>query len=101
MQGHSTNTLPEVYVDLSAYICTFSFNVGKWNYRFPSGPGVKNPPANARDASNLSLIDTWVGKISWRRKLQPTLYLAWEPAIDRGTWWATVHGITKELDMTF
>ena len=28
---------------------------------------VKNPPANAGD------IRSWVGKISWRRKGQPTL----------------------------
>ena len=73
MQGHSTNTLPEVYVDLPAYICTFSLNVGKWNYHFPGGSVVKNPPANARDARDLSLIDPWVRKISWRRKCQPTL----------------------------
>ena len=24
--------------------------------------------------------------------------LAWE-IVDRGAWWATVHGVTKELDM--
>ena len=31
---------------------------------------VKNPPANAGDAREG--LDPWVGKISWRRKWQPT-----------------------------
>ena len=26
--------------------------------------------------------------------------LAWENPMDRGTWWATVHGVTKESDTT-
>ena len=26
--------------------------------------------------------------------------LAWENPMDRGGWWATDHGATKELDMT-
>ena len=26
--------------------------------------------------------------------------LAWEISMDRGAWWATVHGVAKELDMT-
>ena len=30
---------------------------------------VKNPPANAGD---IKQFDSWVGKIPWRRKWQPT-----------------------------
>ena len=26
--------------------------------------------------------------------------IGWYLALDRGAWWATVHGITKESDMT-
>ena len=26
--------------------------------------------------------------------------LAWENPMDRGNWWATVHGVTKESDTT-
>ena len=26
--------------------------------------------------------------------------LAWGNLMDRKTWWATVHGVTKELDVT-
>ena len=30
----------------------------------------------------------------------PLLYSCLENSMDRGAWWATVHGITKEWDMT-
>ena len=34
---------------------------------------VKNPPANARDITDMGLVAAWVGRISWRRARQPTL----------------------------
>ena len=40
-------------------------------------------------------FDPWVGKILWRRKWQPIpVFLPGNP-MDRGTWWAAVHGIAK------
>jgi len=45
-------------------------------------------------------FDPWVGKIPWRRKWQPTLVFLLGNLMDRGAWWATVHGVSKELDMT-
>ena len=36
----------------------------------------------------------------WRRKWQPTPIFCLENAMDRGAWQATVHGVSKELDMT-
>ena len=39
-------------------------------------------------------FDPWVGKIIWRREQQPTPYSCWENLMDRGAWWATVHGVT-------
>ena len=30
----------------------------------------------------------------------PLQYFCLENSVDRGTWWAIVHGITEELDMT-
>ena len=38
---------------------------------FPCGSVVKNPPANAGDAGDMGL-DSWVRRIPWRRKWQPT-----------------------------
>ena len=39
----------------------------------------------------------WVRKIPWRRKPEPTLIFLPGKAIDRGAWWATVHGVTKRV----
>ena len=40
-------------------------------------------------------FDPWVGKIPWRRKWQSTLVIVSGDSMDRGTWWATVHGVAK------
>ena len=42
----------------------------------------------------------WVGKIPWSRKWQPLQHSCLENPMDRGAWRATVHGVTKESDMT-
>ena len=57
---------------------------------------VKNLPAI--DVGDLSLIP---GSGSSHREGNnyPLQYTCLENAMDRGTWWATVHGVT-ELDMT-
>ena len=53
----------------------------EWDFRidqalgFPGGAVVKNLPASAGDARDLSLKDLdlpWIGKIPWSRKWQPT-----------------------------
>ena len=40
-------------------------------------------------------FNPWVGKISWRRKWQPTLVFLPGKSMDRGAWRATVHGVAK------
>ena len=40
-------------------------------------------------------FDPWVGKIPWRRKWQPTPVFFPGESHGWGTWWATVHGVTK------
>ena len=37
----------------------------------------------------------WIRKIPWSRKWQPTQYSCLENSMDRGTWLATVHGVSK------
>ena len=39
-------------------------------------------------------LNPWVRKISWSRKWQPHSSILENP-MDRGAWWATVHGTTK------
>ena len=45
-------------------------------------------------------FDPWVEKISWRRKWHDNLfqYSCLETSMDRGTWRATVHGITDTTE---
>ena len=56
---------------------------------------VKNLPA---------LQETWVRSPGWEDSLEEGManhssFLAWRIPIDRGAWWATVHGV-PESDMT-
>ena len=39
-------------------------------------------------------FDPWIGKISWRRKWQPTSVLLEDP-MDREAWWAITNGVSK------
>ena len=45
-------------------------------------------------------FDPWVGKIPEGGNGRPLQYSCLENPMDRGAWWATVHGVAKELDMT-
>ena len=55
---------------------------------------VKNPPANAGDAG---LIPRW-GRSSGEGNGNPLQYSCLGYPIDRGAWWATVHGVAEESD---
>ena len=57
---------------------------------------MKNPPANAGDSG----FNCWVGKISWRRKWQPTpVFLPGESHGQRGLSGSSPWG-HEESDMT-
>ena len=63
---------------------------------FPGGSVVKNPPANAEDAGEGGFI--FRSGISPREgNGNPLQYSCLENPMDRGAWWATIHGIV-ELD---
>ena len=49
---------------------------------------VKNPPA---------MQETWVQSLGWEDPLEKGMatYSCLENPIDRGTWWATIHGVAK------
>ena len=57
---------------------------------------VKNLPANAGD---MGLIPG-LGRSPGEGNGNPLQYSCLENSIDRGAWWATVHGVTKQLDVT-
>ena len=59
---------------------------------------VKNPPANEADARDMGSIPG-SGRCPGGGNGNPLQYSDLENLMDRGSWWATVHGVT-ELDMT-
>ena len=60
---------------------------------FPGGAVVKNLPANAGDARNLSLIPG-LGRSPGERNGNPLQHAWLENSMDRGAWGAKVHEIT-------
>ena len=57
-------------------------------------PVVKNPPANAGDTKNTALIPE-LGRSPGEGNGNPLQYSSLENPMDRGAWWATVHGVSK------
>jgi len=64
---------------------------------FPGGSVVKNPSTNVRDTGSIPESEKSPGEGSgnWLQ------YSCLENPIDREAWWATVRGVTKELDSTW
>ena len=60
---------------------------------FPGGAVVKNPPADAGDSGDMGSIP--VLRRSGRRNGNPLQDSCLENPMDRGAWWAAVHGVTK------
>ena len=60
---------------------------------------VKNLPADERAGGDEGLIPG-LGKSPGGGNGNPLQYSCMENFMDRGSWWATVHGGHKESDMT-
>ena len=53
---------------------------------------VKNSPA---------VREIWIGKIPLEEGMAShSSIFAWRIPMDRGAWWATVHGVTEESNIT-
>ena len=67
-----------------------------WDLRgFPGGSDGKESVCNAGKPG----FNTWVGKIPGERNGNPLQYSCLENPMDRGVWWAAVHG-AAESDTT-
>ena len=62
----------------------------------PTGSVVKNLPATAGNTGSILGSRRSPGEGNGN----PLLYSCLGNPMDRGAWWATVHGVTKELDTT-
>ena len=60
---------------------------------------VKNLLANAGDIRNMGSIPV-SGRSLGRGNGNPFQYSCLENPMDRGAWWAIVHGVSKESDTT-
>ena len=61
---------------------------------FPGGALVNNPLAKSRDTRELGLIPG-LERSPGGGNSNPLQYSCLEDSMDRGTWWATVHRVTK------
>ena len=55
---------------------------------------VNNPPVNAGDAADVGSIPG-SGRSPGGGHVNPLQYSCLENLMDRGAWWAIVHGVTK------
>ena len=63
---------------------------------FAGGSVLKNLPANAGDSGSIPGSERSRGEGNG----YPLQYSCLENPMDRGVWWAIVHGVSKESDMT-
>ena len=66
---------------------------------FPGGSVLRNLLANAGATGDVGLIPG-SGRFSGGRNGNALQYFGIGNPMDREAWWATVHGVIKELDMT-
>ena len=60
---------------------------------FPGGTVVKNPPANTGDAGDT--VNPGLGRSPGEGNSNPLQYSCLQNSMDRGAWWAIVHGVAK------
>ena len=71
--------------------------MGKGSKVFSGGSVVKNPPPSTGDASLIP----GSGRSPGEGNGNPFQYSCLGNPMDRGDWWATVPGVTKESDTTY
>ena len=83
-----------VFLCFFLFVCFVFLNR---NRGFSVGSVVNNPSANAGNVGSSPGSGRSPGEGNGNR----LYYSCLDDPIDRGAWWATVHGVTKELDMTY
>ena len=63
---------------------------------FPGDSAVKNPPANAEDMGSIPGL----GRSPREGNGNPLWYSCLRNPMDRVAWWAAVHVVIKESDVT-
>ena len=89
---HKTSSEPSYFsVKLKVHL-----SLSRESRDFPNGSAVMNPPADAGDLGLIPGLGRSPGKVNGN----PLQYSCLENPMDRGAWWATVHGVAKGSDTT-
>ena len=80
-----------IHTHTYTHIYTCVYNMG-----FSGGSVLKNLPANVGDAGSIPAL----GRSSGEGNGNTLQYSCLGNPMDRGAWWATVHGVAKESDLT-
>ena len=84
--------LPGKLLYFNLYYLEFIVGLPRWLV-------VKNPPANVRDARDMGSI-SGLGRYPGVGNGNLLQCSCLGNPMDRGAWWALVHGVTKESDTT-
>ena len=76
----------------SSSLRVFAALIMGWS--FPGGSAVKNSPASAGEVGSFPGSERSLGEGNGN----PLQYSCLGNPMDRGDWWATAHGVTKESD---
>ena len=88
-----------IYVCVCVCVCVYIYsNIWMETGTSQVSPVLKNPPAKTGDVRDVVSIPG-LGRSPGGRNGNPLWYSCLENPIDRGAWWATVHGVA-ELGMT-
>ena len=85
-QSPSSNPYPVLTVHISDEFLQFTSAKD-----FSGGAVVKNPPA-MQETQGLT---PGLGRFPWRKNGNPLQYSCLRNPMDKGAWWATVHGVAK------
>ena len=77
------------YVNIFHAICIFLYVSPSEG--FSGGSGIKNPPANVGDAGSILVS----GRSPGEGNGNPLEYSCLRNPMERGAWWAAVHGVAK------
>ena len=83
---------PVLYSRFLSFICFKFSNVYVWG--LPQWVSSKESVCIAGDTGDIGLIPGW-GRLLGGGNGNPLQYSCVENPLDRGAWWATVHGVTK------
>ena len=80
----------------SSFMCNIQYLIYLGMRGFRGGSALKNPLANAGDIGSIP----GSGRSPGEGNSYPLQCSYLGNPTDRGAWWATVHGVTKDFQMT-